>query len=140
MAKLRYEKNTEEKAQSEAIQRHQQELEQSMSGIDTAPVQETRSIISSSPDTQNAEPYVLSGYELMARREYEESALQAASHLKESSRYNQATDPAYNAGGNGRLWEKHVGSILDMENQYGAFAHARDYDVRPIYADEEMVM
>lgn len=141
MAKLRYEKAMEESVQSEAINNHQQELDQSMSGLDVAAVQETRNLLTSSPDTQNAEPYVVSGYDMLARREYEESAKQAPSLLQETSRYNQATDPVYNNTGAGNgLWEKHVGSMLDMENQYGAFAHARDYDVRPIYADEEMVM
>lgn len=142
MAKLRYEKALEESVQSEAIRKHQQELDESMSGLDVAAVQETRNLLTSSPDTQNAEPYVVSGYDMLAKREYEESAKQASSLLKESSRYNQATDPVYNNNthtGTG-LWEKHVGSMLDMENQYGAFAHARDYDVRPIYGDEEMVM
>ncbi|KAF2683269.1 hypothetical protein K458DRAFT_305175 [Lentithecium fluviatile CBS 122367] len=124
MAKLRYERLEEERIQQEEIQKHQQQLDQSMDqGAD------------------HAEPYIVSGYDMLAKREYEESAQTAANHLRESTRYNQATDPVYNyTGGNGGLWEKNVGSILDMENQYGAFAHARDYDTRPAYADEEMVM
>ncbi|KAF2199145.1 hypothetical protein GQ43DRAFT_376957 [Delitschia confertaspora ATCC 74209] len=126
MAKLRYEKMMEERAQQEEIQRHQQQLEQSMTGP------------SSSPETGSAEPYVVSGYEMMARREYEESA-KAANALRESTNYNQATDPVYNAQGNG-LWDKNVGSLLDMENQYGAFAAAREYDAPHIYDDSEMVM
>jgi hypothetical protein len=75
-----------------------------------------------------------SGYEMMARREYEQSA-QTENPLKETSRYNQATDPVYSGG----LWQKNVGSVLDMENQYGAYAYAREYGMQP-YADEEMVM
>jgi hypothetical protein len=140
MAKLRYERLEEERIQQEEIQKHQQELDQSMDqSIDSAAVHATRDILAASPST--AEPYIVSGYDLLAKREYEESAQATANHLKESSRYNQATDPVYNhAGSNGGLWDMNVGSILDMENQYGAFAHARDYDTRPVYGDEEMVM
>ncbi|KAF1945488.1 hypothetical protein EJ02DRAFT_369417 [Clathrospora elynae] len=115
MAKLRYEKQQqqqEEVAQQEAIRQHQQQLEQSMA----------------------AEPYMASGYELMARREYEDSA------LKETNKYNQATDPVYNnTGGNG-LWQKNVGSVADMENNYGAYVHAREYGLQAGYGDDEMVM
>jgi len=118
MAKLRYEKMEEQNAQQQHIQQHEQQLEESMG----------------SPSTQTAEPYMTSGYEMMARREYEDSA-KNENALKESSKYNQATDPVYNGG----LWQKNVGSVLDMENQYGAYAYAREYGVQP-YADEEMVM
>lgn len=135
MAKLRYERQEEERIQQEEIQKHQQQLDQSMDQeAGSAAVHATRDILAGSPTT--AEPYIVSGYDMLAKREYEESAQAAANHLRESTRYNQATDPVYSGG----LWEKNVGSILDMENQYGAFAHARDFDTRPIYADEEMVM
>lgn len=87
--------------------------------------------VSTSPPA--AEPYMASGYDMLARREYEQSA-------KESS-YNQSTDPVYNSSGGNGLWEKNVGSILDMENNYGAYAYAREYGIQqPTYADEEMVM
>lgn len=92
--------------------------------------QQTREL-STSPEV--AEPYMASGYDMLARREYEQSA-------KESS-YNQATDPVYNSTGGNGLWQKNVGSISDMENNYGAFAYAREYGFQqPMYADEEMVM
>jgi hypothetical protein len=134
MAKLRYERLEEDRIQQEEIQKHQQELDQSME--QSAAVHETRDVLATS--SSNAEPYIVSGYDMLAKREYEASA---SSHLQESTRYNQATDPVYKpSGGNGGLWEKNVGSMLDMENQYGAFAHARDYDTRPVYGDEEMVM
>jgi len=119
MAKLRY-----EKLQAEAAQRHEQELEQSMTG--------------SSVDTSaTAEPYMTSGYEMMAKREYEASVNASENAMQESKKYNQATDPVYNGG----LWQKNVGSVMDMENQYGAYAYAREYGIQqPMYADEEMVM
>lgn len=113
MAKLRYERMEEQSAQQ------QQSREQSHA----------------SPSYQTAEPYMASGYELMARREYEKSA-QAEAPLKETIKYNHATDPVYNGG----LWQKNVGSTLDMENQYGAYAYARDYGMQASHGDEEMVM
>ncbi|KAJ4301156.1 hypothetical protein N0V90_003246 [Kalmusia sp. IMI 367209] len=138
MAKIRYEKMLEESVQQEEIQKHQQQLDQSMDeSTETVAVQATRDLLAGSPD--NAEPYIVSGYDMLARREYEESGKTAPTHLMETSRYNQATDPVYNHTGKNGLWEKNVGSILDMENQYGAFAHARDYDVHRVY-DDEMVM
>jgi hypothetical protein len=120
MAKLRYDKQQAESAQQAAIQQHQQQLEQSMSAA-------------------NAEPYMSSGYEMMARREYEESAL-AENALKDLNKYNQATDPVYNNTGNNGLWQKNVGSISGMENNYGAYAYAREYGLQAGYGDEEMVM
>lgn len=140
MARLRYERLEEERIQQEEIQKHQQKLDQSMDpGVDSAAVHTTRDILATSPT--NAEPYIVSGYDMLAKREYDESVQSAANHLQESTRYNQATDPVYgHASSNSGLWEKNVGSMLDMENQYGAFAHARDYDTRPVYGDEDMVM
>lgn len=125
MAKLRCERMEEQSAQRDHIQQHQQQLEESM----------TTDILAGSPAAQTAEPYMTSGYEMMARREYEKSA-QAEASLKQASTYNKATDPVYSGG----LWQKNIGSVLDMENQYGAYAYARDYGIQPSYGDEEMVM
>ena len=128
MAKLRYERMQEESAQQDHIKQHQQQLDQSMGAINT------------SPSTQHAEPYMASGYEMMARWEYDESARATENPLKETNNYNQATDPVYNAVGNNGLWQKNVGSILDMENNYGAFAYARENNFQSTHPDEEMVM
>jgi hypothetical protein len=117
MSKLRYERMEQESAR--------QQLGQDTS-INT---------LHTSPHTQSAEPYMTSGYEMMARREYEKSA-QTETQPQNSSTYNKATDPVYNGG----LWQKNVGSVLDMENQYGAYAYAREYGIQPSYGDEEMVM
>lgn len=125
MAKLRYERQQVEDQQQEDIRQHEQQLEQSMSAA--------------SPP-QAAEPYMASGYELMAQREYEASACAAENASKETSKYNQATDPVYAQTGNNGLWEKNVGSVMDMANNYGAFAYARENNFQPMYADEEMVM
>ncbi|KAH6629769.1 hypothetical protein C7974DRAFT_454688 [Boeremia exigua] len=94
--------------------------------------QEQQAARERSVSPQAAEPYMMSGYDMLAKREYEQS-------VKEPS-YNQATDPVYNNTGNG-LWQKNSDSISSMENNYGAFAYAREYGFQqPMYADEEMVM
>ena len=122
MAKLRYERMEEENAQQEHIQQPQQQMDQSMG--------------TASSGVHNAEPYMASGYEMMASREYEDSARTTGSTLNKSTTYHQATDPVYNGG----LWQKNVGSVLDMENQYGAYAYAREFGLQPTHGDEEMVM
>ncbi|KAH9860741.1 hypothetical protein J1614_012073 [Plenodomus biglobosus] len=127
MAKLRYERQQAEAQQQEDIRQHELQLEQSMIAASTSP----------------AEPYMASGYEMMARREYEESARrEKEKSARDASQYNQATDPVYNqTANNGGLWQKNVGSMLDMENNYGAFAYARENNFQAVvYADEEMVM
>jgi len=75
------------------------------------------------------EPYMASGYEYLARREYEASAQQQQpvqnvySHFGSAvggHTYNQATDPVYNIIPNsGPEWEQRQQQA--MENQYGAF-------------------
>lgn len=151
MAKLRYERMLEERQQQE-IQAHNQQLDASM---DAASAQSTDS---AAETRSSAEPYILSGYEALAKREYDEQVhldrLEAQLHrqnqdqgLRESTRYNQAVDPVYKAGSG--LWGKDGGGLQDMENQYGAFEQMREYGagtrvVTPvqclIYGDDEMVM
>lgn len=127
MAKLRYERSQAEAKQQEDIQQHELQLEQSMTAADTSQV-------------QSAEPYMTSGYEMIARRDYEESARKET--ILKQTQYSQATDPVYFHAGNhgGGLWEKNVGSVMDMANNYGAFAYARENNFQSVYADEEMVM
>lgn len=80
---------------------------------------------------------MMSGYEMLAQREYEQSN---SSPLRESTRYNQSTDPAFRASG---TWEK---GISDMENRYGEFMEMREGGVGVPNAaalnglDEDMVM
>lgn len=118
MAKLRYERMEQPPAEQ------QQQPEQST----------ITNSVTTDTSTHAAEPYMTSGYEMMARQEYEKSA--QADAMKDSTKYNQATDPVYNGG----LWQKNVGSVSDMENQYGAYAYAREYGMQFAYGDEEMVM
>jgi hypothetical protein len=126
--------------QEETMAKLRYEREQGVISIQEDIPQQTHqttgtSVLDASPPTQNAEPYMTSGYEMMAQREYVNSAQNADTALGESSKYNHATDPVYSGG----LWQKNVGSVSDMENQYGAYALAREYNM-PAYADEEMVM
>ncbi|GME45225.1 uncharacterized protein LTHEOB_2780 [Neofusicoccum parvum] len=77
---------------------------------------------------QLAEPYMLSGYEQLAGRDYAEQAAKA-----QGSAYQAATDPVYKAA---------------VENQYGAFQAMREYGYESTGGaggwygggDEEMVM
>ncbi|KAF4626087.1 hypothetical protein G7Y89_g12076 [Cudoniella acicularis] len=91
-----------------------------------------------SGNTQTAEPYMTSGYEALAQREYEQSARQSKdvySHFGTAvggHAYSHSTDPVYktvedihkfpNVGGD---WEQLVQQQqqIAMENQYGAFQH-----------------
>lgn len=72
---------------------------------------------------KQAEPYMQSGYEQLARRDYEQQVRSNAQRnaiameggpvpLQESTRYNQATDPAYHRAPFSKGQQ-------DMENQYG---------------------
>ncbi|KAE9984260.1 hypothetical protein EG328_008936 [Venturia inaequalis] len=115
MARLRYERMMAERQFGNKIQQRQVE-DQSMSlevaqGIErpaSAPESRGRSSHGS-----GAEPYMTSGYELLAQREYERSTADPASN--ESTQYSQATDPVYRASG---TWDK---SLENMANRYGAY-------------------
>jgi hypothetical protein len=71
---------------------------------------------------QHAEPYVLSGYEMLAARDY--AAPQETMLRESSSRYNRATDPVFKGNGADSGWGSK--NVEDMENQYGAF-QMRDF-------------
>ncbi|KAI1122521.1 hypothetical protein F5Y10DRAFT_281653 [Nemania abortiva] len=122
--------------QEEILAQHRHELQaaeaedarrnsiMSMDGTPLTPVQTTDGCWIS---TVYVEPYMMSGYEMMARREYEESARrqleEEMSRPKEvynhfgsavgSGNYRLATDPVYEA----------------MENQYGAFQQMEDMEL-----------
>ncbi|KAF3481720.1 uncharacterized protein GIQ15_04479 [Arthroderma uncinatum] len=79
-------------------------------------------------DSNNAEPYVLSGYERLAQQEYEsQSAPASTSPLSSqvtSQTYNQATDPAYK----GYEWQQQQQQQQrSMENQYGVLQMKKYY-------------
>lgn len=134
MARLRYERLMTERQFGNKIQQRQQEDH----GMSLEVIQDIERP-ASAPESRGrsshggAEPYMTSGYELLAQREYERSSADAA--LKESTRYNQSTDPAYRGSG---TWTK---SVEDMENRYGAYEQSC---VGPTVAlnglDEDMVM
>ncbi|KAF2759227.1 hypothetical protein EJ05DRAFT_475446 [Pseudovirgaria hyperparasitica] len=91
---------------------------------------------------RSAEPYMESGYEYLAKRDYDEESRS----LRESNRYNQAVDPVYNKPTGDWLWGKP--GVQDMENQYGAYTAMREYEIqqqRGTYVgihgmDEDMIM
>ncbi len=83
MAKLRYEKNQQELAQQEHIRQHEQQLEASMNAAIT------------SSGTQTAEPYMTSGYEMMAQREYAESVRTVEKPLQEIQQVQSCNRPRF---------------------------------------------
>jgi len=107
MAKLRYERQMTERTLSPAPA---QELERPSSATESG---RNRTSVHA-----HAEPYMMTGYEMLAQREYEQSN---SVPLKETTRYNQATDPVFrNSSGS---WDK---GVVDMENRYGAYEQMRD--------------
>jgi hypothetical protein len=104
MARLRFERVVERNALHTAALRSassdaelapfhppQPSLRTDVSGAGPATVQPERP--ASAPGTKTyAEPYMSSGYEMLAKREYD---AHANTPLRETTRYNQATDPAY---------------------------------------------
>lgn len=117
LAQLRYERQLAEDEQKRTVM--------SLDGTPLTPVQSTDGQWMS---TSYMEPYMLSGYEALARREYEESAreqyIDAAfkpkdiySHLGSAvgaQPYRPATDPVYNNND----WARQQQT---MENLYGAY-------------------
>lgn len=87
-----------------------------MDGMDMAPEEN-----SDEDGHQYAEPYMISGYEVLARRDYELSAQKdnATSRRNEPTTgapYRLASDPIYQSQ---RWWE--YANPQPMEHQYGAF-------------------
>jgi len=83
------------------------------------------------------EPYMMSGYEQLAAREY-----QAAAEPRRVSMYNPATDPVYGAAHNGTDWatqerrqeqQRHQQQqqlqAMDMEHQYGMLMAMRENEM-----------
>jgi hypothetical protein len=90
-------------------------------------VQEAAMMESAAPDrpasapgsrSTTAEPYMVSGYEMLARRDYDDPNYVP---LRETTRYNQATDPVFKGSG---LW--HNASPENVENSWGIL------DARPL--------
>jgi hypothetical protein len=128
LAKLRYD------------QQQQQETESVMSldGTPLTPIQsgDGRWIGIESQTQHYMEPYMTSGYEDMARREYEESARRAIAEASFqghkgavlSTSYRKATDPVYNS----TVSPCGVEQQMQMANQYGRMVALR-------MDDEEML-
>ncbi len=115
MARLRFERRARHSAYQGAITDGM--MEQDATPLPPLSV----SSISPPPDemkTAAAEPYMLSGYEALVRRDYDEQAKGS-----EEARYTRASDPVYKSAAG---WEQQ--GLREMENQYGAFAQTREYD------------
>lgn len=85
----------------------------------------------------NAEPYILSGYETLAQRDYDFQAQQHPQdemidhQLRQRSaheyHYDQATDPVFQ----GRQWWHNFVGNQAMEHQYGAFDQMNQFAPQP---------
>ena len=111
MARLRYERMMAERT-----------LGRGNSGTNLATQQTPENIVevehperpASAPESRSsAEPYILSCYEMLSKREYDESI----SPLRESTRYNQATDPVFRGA---EPWQQKSGPE-ELENRPGGF-------------------
>ena len=86
------------------------------------------------------EPYMASGYEELARREYEESVHRAYQEEKIQrpkdiyTPYAAAVDPVYQMTNNGLDWQRAQQQQQQMEDQYGRMMQYRNGD-----HDEEML-
>ncbi|KAI1751994.1 hypothetical protein F4782DRAFT_165305 [Xylaria castorea] len=128
LAQLRHEqKLAEEEARRNSLM--------SMDGTPLTPVQTTEGHWVSM-STAYVEPYMMSGYEMLARREYEESAKRQlqeemsrpkevyghlGSAVSGGNNYRLATDPVY---ANDWSYQQQA-----MENQYGAFQQMGDMEL-----------
>lgn len=134
MAKMRYDRKMAEEQQRQWDHENAQRIQ--MTGMETntiVPIQGGDGRWSGSDlpktvqHTQEPEPYMQSGYEQLARREYESSnqhiAKDAYSHFGSAvgaHAYNQSTDPVYNIIPNsGPEWERKQQQA--MEDQYGSY-------------------
>ncbi|KAK4981232.1 hypothetical protein LTR66_010152 [Elasticomyces elasticus] len=139
-ARLRYEMRMKEREQDT----HQTQAQQdsSMEGIEVQPQAyfpppariRAASILNGQTQSRNAalaEPYMASGYETLAQREYEQQV--------QSQR--QATDPVYAVAAG--LWQMPSYSQQSMEDRYGAWQMQQggpQYVGMHGHVDEEMVM
>lgn len=130
LAKMRYDQ-----------QRQQDDQIMSLDGTPLTPIQAGDGRWIATQDQHYMEPYMASGFEDMARREYEESARRAHAEAMERPKdvyqnsdaavgapiYNHATDPAYKTTTATFDWTQQA----HMANQYGTMMQLRD--------DEEML-
>ncbi|KAJ0159794.1 hypothetical protein CTA2_9098 [Colletotrichum tanaceti] len=122
LAKLRYERMEAEKEQ----QQHQQNAVMSLDGTQ---VQSDDSRWLASSISHQVEPYMMSGYEEMMRREYERERVEARSNDNYAhygsavGGYKPATDPVYKGFGDDWAKEQAIQMQMQMENQYGVFQH-----------------
>lgn len=127
LAKMRYERRIGQRGGTPELRNVQEEM-----GWGAATAEGPQERPSTAPENKShnaAEPYMLSGYEQLSKRDYDQQAQQAQQQqnmpLQESTRYNQSTDPVFQHPSG--LWQK--SDAQEMENQYGAFLAMRENQV-----------
>jgi hypothetical protein len=159
MAVLRYERQMNEERMSRAGgELHAMDSESTMSDESgTIPMPMTP-IQAGDGRWSSPEPYMTSGYEILAQRDYERSAgpsKDVYSHFGTSiggPTYNQATDPVYNSTPETQRYSNVSGDWAQlmeqrrqvMENQYGTYAQFQQSDGATVTGqysghDEEML-
>lgn len=159
MAVLRYERQMNEERMSRAGgELHAMDSESTMSDESgTIPMPMTP-IQAGDGRWSSPEPYMTSGYEILAQRDYERSAGPSKdiySHFGTSiggPTYNQATDPVYNSTPETQRYSNVSGDWAQlmeqrrqvMENQYGTYAQFQQSDGATVTGqysghDEEML-
>jgi hypothetical protein len=114
MAKIRYERLEAERNGLFARSGSSMSDEMAMN-IPTAPVPVLDRPASAPGVRSSAEPYMTSGYEMLARREYEQLQLQVHP-LQETKRYRQATDPAFLGYGVAKGDQENLGYVSLMRD------------------------
>ncbi|RFU31341.1 hypothetical protein B7463_g4990, partial [Scytalidium lignicola] len=131
MAKLRYERQILQERMAQTGS-HQNPLDSSDDAMSDESTNGPLTPIQGGDGRWNAadaEPYMCSGYELLARREYELSALPARdiySHFGTSvggPSYKTATDPVYKEHTTTDWQNRMLQQQEAMENQYGSYEH-----------------
>jgi hypothetical protein len=116
LAHMRYERAQ----QHELQQQQQQQQQQQAMPLDSAAYQTGDGRWVDSPDNSDTEPYMLSGYEEMMRRENQRQLQNrfqdVHSHFTPQPAYTPATDPVYMGADYARQQQ-----MLDMASQYGNY-------------------
>lgn len=159
MAVLRYERQMNEERMARAgVELHAMDSESTMSDESSTIPMPMTPIQGGDARWSSPEPYMASGYEILAQRDYERSggpAKDIYSHFGTSiggAAYNKATDPVYNTTPDTRRYSNVSGDWAQlmeqrqqaMENQYGQYTQFQHSDGRMMAGhfggqDEEML-
>ncbi|KAG9245664.1 hypothetical protein BJ878DRAFT_541053 [Calycina marina] len=152
LAKFKYERQMLEERMSRTSNEGM-EMEDSMSDSSSTPMPMTPIQGGDGRWSGLAEPHMTSGYEALAKREYERSAAppqDTYSHFSTAGggpNYQPSTDPVYNSGSDNKY--HNVGGDLQklierrqqaMEDQYGAYQQRQHYTSGVVTGEDEEML